>query len=143
MKISHGRYYYQFHDVVEKLRREDNSCFICGSTRKVKPHHIIRVRENDRRYASPSNIVLLCSHHHGKFHQVYGSGKGVNRHNFDIFVKKEHLREINQLKKEVSMLKNERLMVDSIVKSAVKNERTCHGSNVLRNLAENIGVELE
>lgn len=47
MKITHGRYYYKFHETVEKLRREDNTCYICGSNKKVKPHHIRRVKESD------------------------------------------------------------------------------------------------
>lgn len=105
MKITHGRYYYQFHDVVEKLRHEDNSCWICGSTKNVKPHHITRVKESDKQYAAKSNIVLLCQHHHQKFHQRYGSGKGVNRHNLDKFAKSEHILEMQKLWKENQILK--------------------------------------
>lgn len=143
MKISHGRYYYKFHDVVEKLRKEDNTCYICGSNKNVKPHHICRVRESSPRYAAASNVVLLCAHHHGKFHQLYGSGKGVNRHNFDVYVKKEHLIAIEKLKKENNRLKDYKEKVDIAVCSAVENERTDLGSNVLRQLAANLGVKIK
>lgn len=84
-----GRYYFQFLELVEKLRKEDDSCFICGSTKNVQPHHLQRFKENDKRYASENNVVLLCGKHHHMFHQHYGSGKGVNPKNFSIFVKKE------------------------------------------------------
>ena len=121
MKITHGRYYYQFHNLVEKLRQEDNSCYICGSTKNVKPHHIRRVKESNPQYAAASNVVLLCGHHHGKFHQLYGSGKGVNRHNFDIYVKKEHLIAIEKLTKENNRLNEYKEKVDTMVCSAVEN----------------------
>ena len=143
MKISHGRYYYKFHDMVEKLRKEDNSCFICGSAKNVKPHHIRRVKESDPQYAARNNIVLLCHHHHGKFHQLYGSGKGVNRHNFDVYVKKEHLHAMEKLEKENRQLKEYKEKVDSTVSFAVKTERTNLGSSVLRNLADNLGVKIK
>lgn len=143
MKITHGRHYYKFHEVVEKLRQEDNSCFICGSTKNVKPHHITRVKESDKRYAAKSNVVLLCRYHHQKFHQLYGSGKGVNRHNFNIFIKKEHLREIKRLKKENQELQKYKENVITTVDSAIKHEKTQIGLNILRNLAENLGVEIE
>lgn len=140
MRISHGRYYYQFHETVEKLRKEDDSCFICGSTKNVKPHHIRRVKESDPRYANQGNIVLLCPRHHHKFHKLYGSGKGVNRHNFDIFVKREHLREINRLKKELNEYKNN---INGIVLAAIGKERTCIGTNVLCELAEQLDIKIE
>ena len=143
MKITHGRYYYQFHNLVEKLRKEDNSCYICGSTKNVKPHHIRRVKESNPQYAAASNVVLLCGHHHGKFHQLYGSGKGVNRHNFDVYVKKEHLMAIEKLKKENIRLNDYKEKVDTIVCSAVENERTDLGGNVLRQLADNLGVKIK
>lgn len=89
VKMHHGRYYFKFLELVKKLRNEDDSCFICGSTKKVQPHHLPRFKENDQRYAEESNVVLLCGKHHHMFHQYYGSGKGVNPKNFSIFVKKE------------------------------------------------------
>ena len=143
MKISHGRYYYLFHETVEKLRKEDNSCYICGSTKKIKPHHIRKVKESDPRYAAKNNVVLLCPYHHNKFHSLYGSGKGVNRHNFDIYVKKEHLIAIEKLTKENNRLKEYKEKVDAVVCSAVENERTDLGCNVLRQLAANLGVKIE
>lgn len=143
MKINHGRYYYQFHRLVEKLRSEDNTCFICGSAKNVKPHHIRRVKESNKQYASASNVVLLCSHHHNKYHKIYGSGKGVNRATFDIYVKKEHLHEINKLTKENNQLKSYKENVIITLDSAVKRERTELGNNVLRNLAANLGVKIE
>lgn len=129
--------------MVEVLRREDDSCFICGSTKDVKPHHIHRVNESDKRYASKSNVVLLCHYHHNKFHKKYGSGKGCNRHNFNIFVKQEHLNEINKLKKENEELQEYKERVISTVKNSVENEGTELGCNVLNNLAENLGVDVE
>lgn len=143
MKITHGRYYYDFHNLVEHLRREDNSCYICGATKNIKPHHIRKVRESDKRYASKSNVVLLCPFHHNKFHQLYGSGKGVNRHNFDIFVKKEHRHQLNKIRKENEELNMFKQEVNKTIVSAVKSERTALGSSVLRNLAANIGVEID
>ncbi len=143
MKISRGRYYYEFLQTVEKLRQEDNSCYICGVTKNIKPHHIHRVKESDSRYAAKNNVVLLCPYHHNKFHQLYGSSKGVNRHNFDVYVKKEHLHAIGKLKKENNDLKAYKEKVDVTVCSAVKTERTALGSNVLRQLADNLGVKIE
>lgn len=143
MKITHGRYYYKFHETVEKLRKEDNTCYICGSNKKVNPHHIRRVKESDPQYAAANNVVLLCSHHHGKFHQLYGSGKGVNRHNFEVYVKKEHLQAIEKLEKENIELKNYKETVISTVNSAVKTERTELGSSVLKQLSENLGVKIK
>ena len=78
MKINRGRYYFDFLETVETLKKQDDSCFICGSKKNIKPHHIMRVRDSDKRYADKNNIVLLCPYHHNKFHQLYGSGKGVH-----------------------------------------------------------------
>ena len=143
MKISHGRYYYPFHELVEKLRREDNTCFICGSPGKVGPHHITRVKESDRRYALKSNVVLLCPRCHNKFHKLYGSGKGVNQENFNTYVKKEHRLMINKLEREISELEAEKEKINHTILVAVKNERTALGSSVLRQLAESLGVMIE
>lgn len=140
MKINHGRYYYKFLDLVKKMKQEDNSCFICGSTKNIKPHHINRVKESDRRYAEESNVVLLCGKHHHDFHKLYGSGRGVNGKNFTIFCKIEYLKQINRLKKDADYQKR---MTKGIVNDAINRERTQLGSNVLRNLAENLGVEIE
>lgn len=104
VKMSRGKYYYDFLNTVEKLRKKDDSCFICGSTKRVKPHHIVRVKDSDKRYASPGNVVLLCSKHHHLYHQCYGSGKGVNNRTFLEFCKKEYLKEIKSLRKEKQLL---------------------------------------
>ena len=143
VKLSHGRYYYDFLNAVERLRKEDDSCFICGSSHNVKPHHILRVKDSDKRYAALSNIVLLCDHHHSKFHQLYGSGKGVNHKNFTIFCKKEYLKQINQLVKKNHELQDYKDNVVHVVDYAVKHERTDLGSNVLRQLAVNLEIEVD
>lgn len=90
MRINRGRYYYEFLETVKKLRNENDSCFICGSTKRVNPHHIHKVKDSDKRFADRNNVVLLCGPHHHLFHQLYGSGKGVNCKNFAIFCKKEY-----------------------------------------------------
>lgn len=143
MRINHGKYYYDFLRTVEKLKQEDNSCFICGETKNIKPHHVRRFKQHDKNYADKNNIVLLCPYHHHLFHQLYGSGKGVNRKNFTIFVKKEYLKQIEALKKENNQLKEYKENVISTIDNAVKSERTCLGSSVLRNLAANLGVKIE
>ena len=87
VKFGHGEHYFRFLENVEKLREEDDSCFICGSTDNIKPHHIRRVKESDKRYGSFSNIVLLCPKHHNMFHREYGRGKGCTPSNFLKFCK--------------------------------------------------------
>ena len=115
VKWSHGRYYYDFLEQVEILREEDNTCFICGCDEDVKPHHIRRVKESDKMYASKSNIVLLCKYHHNLFHKSYGSGKGVNRENFNNFVKNEHLKEINLLKDKIRTYEDTIKLLDKYI----------------------------
>ena len=93
MKINHGKYYYEFLENVEKLRKEDDTCFICGSRNNCSPHHIIRVSENNRQFCEMQNIVFLCEYHHRKYHRIYGSGKGVNHKNFGLYCRDEFRRE--------------------------------------------------
>lgn len=101
VKMYHGRYYFDFLELVEKLRQKDNSCFICGSKKKVKPHHLIRVKDSDKKYADENNVVLLCGKHHHLYHLKYGSGKGVNPKTFMIFCKKEFQKKIKGLQQEL------------------------------------------
>lgn len=94
MKTKHGTYYYEFLETVEKLKKEDDTCFICGSKNKCSPHHIIHVSENHNLYSDEQNIVFLCEYHHRKYHKIYGSGKRVNLKTFGTYCKKEFRREI-------------------------------------------------
>lgn len=101
VRLHRGRYYFDFLKVVEVMKTDDNSCFICGSTKKVNPHHILKVKDSDRRYADPNNVVLLCGHHHQLYHQKYGSGKGVNPKTFMIFCKKEFEKKVRRLEQKI------------------------------------------
>ena len=58
-------------------------------------------------------------------------------------MKKEHLIAIEKLTKENNRLKDYKEKVDAVVCSAVENERTDLGCNVLRQLAVNLGVKIE
>lgn len=102
MRTDHGKYYYDFLETVEEMRAEDNSCYICGSTEKVHPHHIRKVPPSNMEYASRSNIVLLCNSHHFRFHQKYDAVNGINRRNFTVFCRKELEREF---KRKMRLLK--------------------------------------
>lgn len=95
-RFHRGRYYFDFLNLVEELRQEDDACFICGSKKNVNPHHIVKFKDNDKRYADKNNVVLLCGYHHHSYHKHYGSGKGVNQKTFAIFCKKEFQKEINK-----------------------------------------------
>ena len=57
-------------------------------------------------------------------------------------MKKEHLIAIKKLKKENNSLKEYKEKVNTTVSSAVENERTDLGGNVLRQLADNLGVKI-
>ena len=58
-------------------------------------------------------------------------------------LKKSNLIAIEKLTKEKNNLKEYKEKVDAVVCSAVENERTDLGCNVLRQLAANLGVKIE
>ena len=62
---------------------------------------------------------------------------------FTIFVKKEYLLEIDKLKKENFELTDYKNNVSNIVLDAIGRERTCIGSNVLCELAEQLNIIIE
>ena len=95
-RIHQGRYFYDFQRVVENMMRGNPKCFICGSTKNVGPHHLKKVRPNNALYGDKSNIVLLCKHHHSKYHNCVGN-KNVNPKSFAVFLRDELNKEIYNL----------------------------------------------
>ena len=49
------------------LIKYNNKCAICGATEKLEAHHIISKKFCKSLMYSPTNQILLCTHHHNWF----------------------------------------------------------------------------
>lgn len=112
-RIHKGKYYYDLNSVFNKLMKTEGSCFICGSTKELGPHHIKSVKPSKEDYSNESNIVILCRHHHELYHRTY---KKVNQKTFAEYVRNQNTdgykiknlqNTINQLRKSNKELKKE------------------------------------
>ena len=79
--------YWKLQGTIKKLKKKDNSCFVCGSTENIVPHHLKKVKQDSEEYFNESNLVLLCDKHHHQYHNQY---KTVNPKTFSEFVRKNH-----------------------------------------------------
>ena len=101
-RIHKGKYYYELNGVFNKLKKESNQCFICGSKEDLVPHHIKQVKPSKPEYSDEKNIVVLCRKCHKKYHKKY---KKVNQKTFAEYVIKRNKHNINLLEKENKELK--------------------------------------
>ena len=99
--ISHGKYYYDLQNTIMKLKKE---CFICGCKQDLEPHHIRKVKQNNKQYSEENNVVMLCHKHHKRYHNHY---KKVNSKTFAEYVKKQTLKEVNEKNKKIQELESE------------------------------------
>lgn len=103
--IHKNRNYYDFCHTVDKLRKEDNSCFICGSKVEIEPHHIRKVKQSRESYSNEENIVLLCRDCHLKYHRKH---KTADTKSFIDFVLEMRLGTKDRYKQSLFDLKCER-----------------------------------
>ena len=108
-KIHKGRYYYDLGYTFNKLKKESDGCFVCGSKDNLEPHHLKQVKPSKSDYSEENNLVVLCNYCHHNYHSQY---KKVNPKTFAAFVKKASSDKskditINQLRKNNKKLKNE------------------------------------
>ena len=104
-RIHKGKYYYDFQRVIENMLQGTPKCFICGSTKNVGPHHLRKVKRNNPAYADRDNIVLLCRHHHSKYHNKFGN-KEINPKTFAVFLRDELNHELHKMDIQVRTERN-------------------------------------
>lgn len=51
--------------------RDNNRCFVCGSTQQLQVHHIYGVKDYGFLFSDISNGITLCEKCHCKYHQLY------------------------------------------------------------------------
>lgn len=81
--------YWRMQGTIRRLRKKDNTCFVCGSTENIVPHHIKKVNPESDEYFDESNLVLLCDFHHHLYHRQYPD---VNAKTFSEFLRDNHLK---------------------------------------------------
>ena len=81
--------YWKLQGTIRKLKEKDNSCFVCGSTINIVPHHLKQVNKSSNEYYDENNIVLLCNDHHYQYHRQYPD---VSPKTFTEFLKKNHMK---------------------------------------------------
>ena len=109
--IHKNRNYYDFCHTVDKLRKKDNTCFICGSKEDIEPHHIRKVKQSNQSYAREDNIVLLCRKCHKKYHYRHKNADPKSFIEFALEMqhsKRQHYnRSLHDLKREREKLRSE------------------------------------
>lgn len=69
--ISGGKYHWKLQDWVSQLFFKFDKCVVCGSTKDLEPHHVVKVKPYDEHYTSLDNGVILCKHCHHEYHSKY------------------------------------------------------------------------
>lgn len=64
--------------VKKKVKQRDKCCQVCGEEDKpLECHHIFPVAKYPSLADNEHNMIMLCQHHHRKYHELYEGNLGA------------------------------------------------------------------
>lgn len=61
----------------KNVKMRDKRCQVCGEEDKpLECHHILPVAKYPSMADDESNMIVLCQHHHRKYHELYEGSEG-------------------------------------------------------------------